>query len=121
MDSDKRIKLVRIASLTALIGNIIICIAKLVIGIYAQSLSVLGDGIDSATDVIISVITLVVSFIINRPSDKEHPWGHQRAETMAALILSFIMSAVAHSCISLMFLRPQRRPSNNIFKASFTL
>ncbi|AIN93145.1 cation diffusion facilitator family transporter [Treponema putidum] len=91
MDSDKRIKLVRIASLTALIGNIIICIAKLVIGIYAQSLSVLGDGLDSATDVIISVITLAVSFIINRPSDKEHPWGHQRAETMAALILSFII------------------------------
>ena len=91
MDSDKRIKLVRIASLTALIGNIIICIAKLVIGIYAQSLSVLGDGLDSATDVIISVITLVVSFIINRPSDKEHPWGHHRAETMAALILSFII------------------------------
>lgn len=91
MNHDKRIRLVRIASLTALIGNIIICAAKLTIGIYVHSLSVLGDGIDSATDIAISAMTLIVSFIINRPSDKEHPWGHQRAETIASLILSFII------------------------------
>lgn len=91
MNHNERIRLVRIASLIALIGNIIICAAKLIIGIYVQSLSVLGDGIDSATDIAISVMTLIVSFIINRPSDKEHPWGHQRAETIASLILSFII------------------------------
>ena len=91
MNNGNRIKLVRIASLISLIGNIIICIAKLVIGIYANSLSVIGDGIDSATDVAISIMTLAVSFIIGRPSDKEHPWGHQRAETMASLILAFII------------------------------
>jgi len=91
MNSGNRIKLVRIASLISLIGNIIICIAKLVIGIYANSLSVIGDGIDSATDVSISIMTLAVSFIIGRPSDKKHPWGHQRAETMASLILAFII------------------------------
>ncbi len=91
MNHDERIRLVRMASLTALIGNIIICTAKLVIGIYSGSLSVLGDGIDSATDIAISMMTLFVSFIINIPSDKEHPWGHQRAETMASLILAFII------------------------------
>ena len=91
MNNGNRIKLVRIASLISLIGNIIICIAKLVIGIYANSLSVIGDGIDSATDVGISIMTLAVSFIIGRPSDKKHPWGHQRAETMASLILAFII------------------------------
>ena len=91
MNSGNIIKLVRIASLISLIGNIIICIAKLVIGIYANSLSVIGDGIDSATDVGISIMTLAVSFIIGRPSDKKHPWGHQRAETMASLILAFII------------------------------
>ncbi len=36
-------------------------------------------------------MTLAVSFIIGRPSDKKHPWGHQRAETMASLILAFII------------------------------
>ncbi|UTC77031.1 cation transporter [Treponema sp. OMZ 799] len=92
MNSGNRVKLVRIASLISLIGNIIICIAKLVIGIYAKSLSVIGDGLDSAADVIIAVMTLAVSFIISRPSDKEHPWGHQRAETMASLILAFIIT-----------------------------
>ena len=101
MNNGNRIKLVRIASLISLIGNIIICIAKLVIGIYANSLSVIGDGIDSATDVAISIMTLAVSFIIGRPSDKEHPWGHQRAETMASLILAFIiMIAGFQLCIT---------------------
>lgn len=91
MNSDNRIKLVRIASLISLIGNIIICTAKLAIGIYANSLSVIGDGLDSAADVAVSIMALAVSFIIGRPSDKEHPWGHQRAETMASLILAFII------------------------------
>ncbi len=86
-----RIKLVRIASLTALIGNIVICTAKIIVGIYAKSLSVLGDGLDSATDVAISIMTLIVSFIIAVPSDKEHPWGHQRAETVASVVLTFII------------------------------
>lgn len=91
MTSEERIRLLRIASWTALFGNFIICIAKVSVGIYAKSLSVLGDGIDSATDIAISVMTLIVSFIINLPSDKDHPWGHQRAETIASIILAFII------------------------------
>lgn len=91
MDSGERIRIVRAASVAALVGNIAICLTKLIAGIYLKSLSVLGDGIDSATDIAMSIMTLAVSFIISRPSDKKHAWGHQRAETVATLVLAFVI------------------------------
>ena len=57
----------------------------------SSSGALIGDGIDSSTDVLISIITLVIVRIISKPADKEHPWGHGRAETVATVLLSFII------------------------------
>jgi cation diffusion facilitator family transporter len=83
--------LVRRAAIIALAGNLVLAIIKIVTGIVAGSLAVLGDGIDSSTDVAIAIMTLSVGFIINQPSDKEHPWGHHRAETIGTVLLAFII------------------------------
>ena len=91
MNASERIKIVRAASIAALAGNIVICASKITAGLIWRSLSVLGDGIDSATDITMSIMALVVSFIISRPSDKDHAWGHQRAETIATLVLAFVI------------------------------
>ena len=58
---------------------------------YAQSLAVLGDGIDSSVDVLIAIMSLVVAHVISRPADAGHPWGHGRAETVATALLSFTL------------------------------
>ena len=84
-------RLIRTASLTALFGNTLLAAAKISIGIYAHSLAVIGDGIDSSMDVLIAIMTLVVSRIISRPADAGHPWGHGRAETIATTLLSCIL------------------------------
>ncbi len=86
-----RTGLVRKAALIALFGNLFLALLKITTGIFAGSLAVLGDGIDSSTDVAIAVMTLAVGVIINQPSDKKHPWGHQRAETVATIALAFII------------------------------
>lgn len=86
-----RTGLVRAAALIALCGNLVLAVAKIVTGLATGSLAVLGDGIDSSTDVLIAVMTLAVGFIINQPSDKEHPFGHRRAETIATVVLAFII------------------------------
>jgi len=86
-----RIKIVRIASFTALGGNFLLCVLKLAVGFMTGSLAVLGDGLDTATDVGVAVMAVLVSFIINKPSDSRYPWGRQRAETIASMILSFII------------------------------
>lgn len=88
---DDRTGLVRKAALIALGGNLVLALLKIGTGLFTGSLAVLGDGIDSSTDVAIAIMTLAVGFIINQPSDKEHPWGHQRAETIATVVLAFII------------------------------
>jgi len=90
-DLDRKTRLIKTASLTAMIGNAVLALAQILTGIYAGSLAVIGNGIDSSTDVIIAIMTLVVARIISRPADEDHPWGHGRAETVATAMLSFIL------------------------------
>lgn len=82
---------IRAAGTAALIGNAFLASLKLIFGYLSGSLAVLGDGVDSCTDVLIAIVTLAISRIIMQPSDNEHPWGHGRAETTATLLLSFII------------------------------
>jgi cation diffusion facilitator family transporter len=86
-----RNRIIRTASIISIVGNAVLSFSKIFFGLLSGSLSVIGDGIDSMTDIFISVITLIVSNIISRPPDREHPYGHYRAETIATSILSFIM------------------------------
>ncbi|MDR2471620.1 MAG: cation diffusion facilitator family transporter, partial [Treponema sp.] len=86
-----RAAIIKIASITALAGNFILAALKIAAGIFAGSLAVLGDGIDSSMDILISVMTLIVSSVIAKPADKNHPWGHGRAETVATALLSMVL------------------------------
>ena len=90
-DTRKRASIIKLASITALAGNFVLALLKIFAGLYAKSLAVLGDGIDSSMDVLISVMTLFVSVVIAKPADKDHPWGHGRAETVATALLSMIL------------------------------
>jgi len=90
-DMDRKTRIIKTASLTALIGNALLAVAQIGVGLYAGSLAVVGNGIDSSTDVVIAIMTLIVARIISRPADEDHPWGHGRAETVATAILSFVL------------------------------
>jgi cation diffusion facilitator family transporter len=90
-DRLNKARLIRAAALTALFGNIVLASVKIGTGIYAGSLAVIGDGIDSSMDVFIAIISLVVARIISRPADETHPWGHGRAETVATALLACIL------------------------------
>jgi cation diffusion facilitator family transporter len=72
-------------------GNAFLSIAKLVIGFVSGSLAVIGDGIDSATDVVVSIVMVFTARIVSRPPDKKHAYGHEKAESIATKILSFII------------------------------
>lgn len=73
------------------IGNSILSIAKIGIGFWAGSLAVLSDGIDSATDVVISVIMICTAHIMNRPPSKKYVYGYEKAESIATKILSLVI------------------------------
>ncbi|WP_409344562.1 cation diffusion facilitator family transporter [Paenibacillus sp. MBLB4367] len=73
-----------------------ICLSalKLAIGYAAHSEALLADGLNNSTDIIASIAVLAGLKISRKPPDKDHRYGHYRAETVAALIASFIMIAV---------------------------
>ncbi|MCK5155930.1 MAG: cation transporter [Spirochaetales bacterium] len=90
-DGQERIGIIRKASWVGIVINFILSLMKLGVGFLCYSFALIGDGIDSLTDVITSAVTLVTANISSRPPDKEHPYGHGRAETIATKILSFII------------------------------
>jgi len=88
---EERARLLRRASVIALVGNAILAVAKVSVGFISGSLAVLSDGVDSSTDVVIALLSLFTSRIIDKPGDREHPYGHGRAETMMTTVLAFIV------------------------------
>lgn len=79
------------ASWISTVGNAILSASKIVIGFTAGSLAVLGDGIDSATDVVISVVMIFTARIMNRPPNKKYVYGYEKAEGIATKVLSLVI------------------------------
>lgn len=78
----------------SLIAYILLSAIKLFIGNVSGSQALLADGLNNSTDIIASIAILIGLKISRRPPDSNHSYGHFRAETVAALIASFIMIAV---------------------------
>ena len=78
----------------SIITYIILSVSKLLFGYFGNSEALLADGLNNSTDVIASIAVLVGLKIARRPPDKNHHYGHYRAETVASLIAAFIMVSV---------------------------
>ncbi|NJO92572.1 MAG: cation transporter, partial [Chloroflexia bacterium] len=87
----KRIHKIIKASWIAVFGNTFLAALKIIVGIISGSLAVLADGIDSASDIITSLITLITGRIISKPPNIKYPYGYSRADTIAAKFLSFVI------------------------------
>ncbi len=79
------------ASWISTMGNALLSVAKIAIGFTAGSLAVLSDGIDSATDVVISVIMIFTARIMSRKPSKKYVYGYDKAEGIATKILSMVI------------------------------
>ncbi len=79
------------ASRIAIWGNGLLAVAKIVVGIVAGSMAVIADGIDSGSDILTSVITLITAHIIANPPDPKYPYGYKKADTVATKLLAFII------------------------------
>lgn len=79
------------ASQIAIWGNGFLAVAKIIVGIVAGSMAVIADGIDSGSDILTSVITLITAHIVATPPDPKYPYGYKKADTVATKLLSFII------------------------------
>ncbi len=84
----QRNRLIIRASAVSVAGNGVLSLAKVVTGFLTGSLAVLGDGIDSAVDILISLMTLFTARVMDRKPDKSYPFGYGRAEATATGILA---------------------------------
>lgn len=79
-------------SLVSIIGNLILSILKFVAGIAAKSGAMISDAVHSSSDVFSSIIVIIGVHIAAKDSDKEHPYGHERLECVAAVVLATILA-----------------------------
>jgi cation diffusion facilitator family transporter len=91
MTENQRVRIIKNAAWISILGNSLLAILKLGAGVFAGSLSVLGDGIDSTGDVLMSIMTLFIATIIARPPNLKFPYGYAKAETNATNALAFII------------------------------
>lgn len=73
------------------VGNLILSISKIVVGLLSGSLAVISDGIDSVTDVIISVVMIFTARIMKRPPSQKYAYGYEKAESIATKILAMVI------------------------------
>jgi cation diffusion facilitator family transporter len=90
---------IRATLLVILLLNAIVVAAKLVVGVRTGSLSVLGAALESGFDMLNNVVGIVLVGIAARGPDEDHPYGHEKFETLGALAIVGFLSI---SCFELL-------------------
>lgn len=78
-------------SLITIVGNIILSVFKLLAGIIAHSGAMISDAVHSASDVFSTFVVIIGIKLSSKNPDKEHPYGHERMECVAAIILAVVL------------------------------
>lgn len=78
-------------SRVSIIGNLLLSLVKLITGIFAFSGALISDAIHSLSDVFSSIIVIIGVKFAAKESDEHHPYGHERIESVAAIVLAVIL------------------------------
>lgn len=81
-------------SVISMVTNVILTLLKLAAGLIAHSGAMISDAVHSASDIFSGVIVLIGVRISSRAPDEKHPYGHERFECVAALLLSGVLALV---------------------------
>jgi len=82
-------------TIQSILWNIFLTIIKIFAGIFGKSSAMISDGLHSASDIISSVGVLIGNKIAKTPNDKEHNYGHEKAETLVSFLLSILLIIVS--------------------------
>lgn len=75
----------RRTALASVIAAAVLIAAKLIVGLNTGSLGLLSDAAHSGSDLVAALLTFLVLGVAIKPADRSHPWGHGKAEHLAAL------------------------------------
>lgn len=80
-----------LSSVTGIICNIILFILKLATGILSGSVSIVSDAVNNLSDCAGCIVTFFGYKLAAKPADKDHPFGHGRAEYLAAMLIAVMV------------------------------
>ena len=83
-----------LASGTGITVNIFLSIVKLIVGLIANSISIVSDALNNITDIGSSLVTMIGFKLSQKSSDKDHPWGHGRMEYITGFIVDMLIILV---------------------------
>jgi len=89
------LKQIRLVLIVTMLLNFLATAIKVTAGLATGALSVVADGLDSLFDGLSNVVGLTGLYLAGKPPDAEHPYGHRKFETIAALSISFLLFLTA--------------------------
>lgn len=92
-NADNYEKMAMKVSIVSVIWNLLLSAGKLFAGIFANSGAMISDAVHSASDVFSTIIVMIGVKISGKDSDNDHPYGHERLECVAAIILATVLAA----------------------------
>lgn len=91
---ERRTGLGILAGKVGLLSNLVLFLAKVLIGFLSGSVSIMADAINNLSDTISSILTLAGFYISGKPADAEHPYGHERFEYISGMLVSLLITFV---------------------------
>lgn len=88
------------AGLIGIIGNSLLFLAKITVGIMYNSIAIISDALNSFTDIIASLIVHLSVIVSYRKADREHQFGHKRAQPIAGLIVAIFAGIIGFEIIA---------------------
>jgi cation diffusion facilitator family transporter len=113
MKKEERFRQAEFAAIVGIIGNVALAVVKGVAGVLGNSKALLADAVHSASDVAGSLAVWIGLRAAKRPPDEDHPYGHGKAESIAAIIVAvllFIIGIEIGRSAVLAFFQPLRPP-----------
>ncbi|QHN49983.1 cation transporter [Geobacillus stearothermophilus] len=94
MENEQRFKQAKTAAAVGIVGNMALAVVKAAVGIWSQSQALIADAAHSASDVAGSFAVWVGLRAAACPPDEDHPYGHGKAESIAAIIVAVLLFLV---------------------------
>ena len=90
-DANVRTSIGKLSGIVGIFSNLFLFVIKFVIGTIVHSVSIQADGVNNLTDAGSNIISILSFHLASKPADKEHPFGHERTETIASLFVGILI------------------------------
>jgi len=100
VDDVERMRLGRRAALAGIGGNILLTTLNFIVGVSSGSVALVAEAAHTLSDVMTSIITYIGFRIGQRPPDREHPYGHGRAEALVGLVVVLFLGIISYEIVS---------------------